>query len=173
MKPNIVLFGFMGTGKSVTGRLVAEALNRSFIDMDTVIEERAGKKISAIFAEEGEAHFRSLERALVQELSAQDNLVIATGGGVVLNPDNVADFQRTGLVVCLHADPEIILKRVAKDAHRPLLEQPDKAEAVRTLLANRQALYQSLPNGIDTNTHTAQDTADAVLALYREQLSQR
>ena len=166
MAKNIVLVGFMGTGKSVTGQIVARRLHRDFIDMDHLIEERAGKKISEIFADEGEAHFRALERALVQELAERENLVIATGGGVVLNPDNIADFSRTGTVICLHADPEIILRRVVKDQHRPLLEgDDDKANKIRELLAKREALYKSIPLQIDTDDHTATDTAEEVIAL--------
>ncbi len=167
MGKNIILVGFMGTGKSVTGRIVANQLEREFIDMDSLIEERAGKKISEIFADEGEAHFRSLERALVQELSAREDLVIATGGGIVLNPDNISDFSKTGVVICLHADPDTILKRVAKDSHRPLLEgDDDKIKAIRALLAKRDKLYQAIPLQIETSNHTARETAQEVVALY-------
>jgi shikimate kinase len=167
MAKNIILVGFMGTGKSASGRLVAKRLDRQFVDMDTVIEERAGKKISDIFADEGEAHFRSLERNLARELSAREDLVIATGGGIVLNPDNISDFSRTGVVICLHADPDTILQRVAKDTHRPLLQgDDDKIKAIRELLAKRQKLYNAIPLRIDTNNHTARDTAEEVIALY-------
>ncbi len=166
MAKNIILVGFMGTGKSVTGQIVASRLHREFIDMDHVIEERAGKKISEIFADEGEARFRALERSLVQELSQRENLVIATGGGVVLNPDNIADFSRTGTVICLHANPDIILKRVSQQQHRPLLEgDDDKARKIRDLLEKREALYKAIPLQIDTDNHTARDSAEEVIAL--------
>lgn len=166
MAKNIILVGFMGTGKSVTGQIVASRLHREFVDMDHVIEERAGKKISDIFADEGEPHFRSLERALVQELSQRENLVIATGGGVVLNPDNIADYSRTGSVICLHADPDVILRRISKQAHRPLLEgDDDKARKIRDLLEKRQTLYKAIPLQVDTDHRTAREVAEEVIAL--------
>lgn len=169
MKRNIILVGFMGTGKSVTGQLVAKQLKRTFVDMDAVIEERAGRKISEIFATDGEPHFRAMERELVRELSARENLVVATGGGVVLNPDNIADFSRTGLVICLTAKPDVILKRVSGESHRPLLENEDKSKAIRELLARREALYRAIPECIDTSLHTAEDTAAEVLLRFERQ----
>lgn len=167
MQKNIVLVGFMGTGKSAVGRMLARKLDRTFIDMDTVIEERAGKPISAIFAEEGEPAFRAQERALVQELSAGGDQVIATGGGVILNPDNMADFNRDSVVICLRAQPDTILDRVARDSHRPLLEgDPDKANAIRALLDQRKSLYEAIPLHVVTDHRTAREVADEVLALY-------
>ncbi len=167
MTKNIILVGFMGTGKSATGRLVAKQLKREFVDMDSVIEERTGKKISDIFAQDGEAYFRSLERGLVQELSARDNLVIATGGGMVLNADNIRDFSQTGVVICLHADPDTILQRVARDTHRPLLEgDDDKIKAIREVLAKREERYRTIPLQIKTTNRTIQDTAEEAIALY-------
>jgi shikimate kinase len=164
---NIVLVGFMGTGKSATGRVIAERLQRTFVDMDTVIEERANCSIPDIFARHGEAHFRALERALVQELSERDSLVIAPGGGIVLNPDNLRDFERNGYVVCLQASPDVIIERVGRAKNRPLLEQPDKARAVRDLLAKRKHLYDAIPVQIDTDGKTPQTVADEVIQTFR------
>jgi shikimate kinase len=163
---NIVLVGFMGTGKSATGKVLAKRLGREFLDMDTLIEKREGKSIAAIFAEDGEPHFRKLERALVQELAGCSGLVIAPGGGIVLNPDNIADFGRSGLVVCLKATPETILKRVGNDTNRPLLQGGDKLQKIKDLLGKRKALYDAVPHGIDTDGQTPEQTADAVLALF-------
>jgi len=162
---NIVLMGFMGTGKTSTGRFLAESLGREFLDMDAVIEERTGKKISEIFAQDGEAHFRKLERALVQELSQRQQLVIGCGGGVVLNPDNVHDFTSSGTVIGLHASADMVLSRVAKTNHRPLLEQDDKAQAIRSLLEKRLPLYRALPNPIDTDGKTPEQVGREILAL--------
>lgn len=164
---NLVLVGFMGTGKSAVGRIVARRLTLEFVDMDARIEEQAGRMISDIFATEGEAHFRTIERAMVQELSEREGLVIATGGGVVLNPDNLSDFSRTGVVICLHADPETILGRVSRQAHRPLLEgDDDKSQAIRALLEKRTPIYESIPLGIDTTHLPARDVAEQAIALY-------
>lgn len=163
---NIVLVGFMGTGKTTVGRLVAGALGMDFVDMDAIIEKRAGKPVAAIFAQDGEPHFRALERALVRELAAGKKQVIATGGGIVLNPANVADFSATGLVVCLQATPEIIYKRTASATHRPLLEQDDKFARIVSILEKRRALYDAIPHRIDTSTRTPQAIADEIINLY-------
>jgi shikimate kinase len=168
MPENIVLVGFMGTGKSVTGKALADQLGYTFVDMDEAIEERTGRKIADIFATEGEAYFREQERELARELSARSDLVIATGGGIVLNPANIEDLGRNGMVVCLHTNPDRILQRVAQQQHRPLLEgDTEKALAIRTLLEKRKPLYDAIPIAIDTTGHTPADTATEILALYR------
>ena len=166
-KTNLILVGFMGTGKSTAGRLLARRLSFSFVDMDQVIEEREGRPISAIFSQAGEPSFRRLERALVQELSARENLVIATGGGVVLNPENIRDFERTGVVVCLTAKPEVILRRVAAENHRPLLEGDDKARRIMDLLQQRRPLYEALPNRVDTAEHSPEEVVARVLDIWQ------
>lgn len=164
---NIVLIGFMGTGKSSVGKGLAARLGLTFLDMDAMIEQREGKPISRIFAENGEPHFRALERALTQELAARTGLVIATGGGIVLNPDNPSDFASTGLVVCLQATPETILSRVQHETHRPLLASGDKMTKIRELLAKRQHLYDAIPHQIDTNDLTVDAVVARIAALYR------
>ncbi len=165
-KSNIILVGFMGTGKTAAGKTVARRLKRAFIDMDAVIEERSGMPISEIFRRHGEAHFRQLERDLVQELSARENLVVAAGGGVVLNPDNLSDFGRTGVVICLRASPEIILRRVSPERHRPLLEGAEKGRRILELLQSRQRFYSAVANQIDTTYHTPDMTADQVIEMF-------
>ena len=166
---NIVLMGFMGTGKTSVGRQLAETLEMRFVDMDDVIEERRGKPISRIFEQEGEAFFRGLERNLVRELSIDAGLVIATGGGVVLNPDNVEDYGRTGMIVCLSASPETILERVAAETHRPLLAGDEKRESILRILAARRELYAALPHQVDTTELTIPEVVDRILGLWRAQ----
>lgn len=163
---NIVLFGFMGTGKSTVGRILAQRLGMKFVDMDTVIEQRTGKSIPEIFAERGEYYFRRLERELVRELAGQEGSVIAAGGGVVLNPDNVADLGRHGLLVCLRARPETILRRVESESHRPLLERGDKAARIRQILEERRPLYDALPWQVDTDNLSPEEVAERVMAIY-------
>jgi len=164
---NIILVGFMGTGKTSAGKQLAEELNMTFLDMDDIIEEREGRFIPRIFAENGEAYFRSLERELVRELSMKTGLVIGAGGGIVLNPDNVADYDRTGLVVCLSATPEVILERVGKDTNRPLLVGTDKMKTIRDLLGSRQKLYEAIPRRVDTTRLTLEQVVEKILRLYR------
>jgi shikimate kinase len=136
-----------------------------FVDMDDVIRQRAGKTIPRIFSEDGEAQFRALERALVVELCTQSGTVIATGGGIVLNPDNVADFSRGGVVVCLHASPEVILKRTGSNADRPLLAGEDKKKKIVEILASRKHLYDAITRRIDTSDLTVEQVADKIMSL--------
>src|SRR5882762_1142692 len=124
----------MGTGKTSVARLVADQLRFSFLDTDQLIEERAGKSIRDIFAQEGEAAFREYERSMVTELSARKNTVIAAGGGLVVNEENLASLKRHALVVCLWASPEAIWERVRNQTHRPLLNDPDPLARIRQLL---------------------------------------
>lgn len=165
---NIVLVGFMGTGKTTVGQLLAARLDLAFVDMDHLIEARAGKPISRIFAEDGEPHFRAMERDLSRELAGRAGLVVGCGGGVVLNPANVADYARTGLVVCLTATPEIIFARTAGASHRPLLEEQNRFQRILDLLGKRRALYGAIPNQVDTGLLTPEQVADRIEALYRQ-----
>ncbi len=164
---NIILVGFMGSGKSSTGRYVAAQLGRPFVDMDTEIERREGRRIPDIFAQSGEPFFRQLERALVQELAATSSQVIAPGGGIVLNPDNVRDFAARGLVINLKVSPEVVLSRVGRDPNRPLLQAADPLERIRELQAKRQALYAAVPHQLDTDGLSPEQVGDRVLALFR------
>ncbi|MEI6971726.1 MAG: shikimate kinase [bacterium] len=162
---NIALLGFMGTGKTTVGRILAEQFGMTFVDMDHVIEERAGKSVARIFAEDGEPHFRALERGLVVELVARTGLVVGAGGGVVLNTDNVRDFERSGLVVCLTAEPAVILGRLAGDSSRPLLDGDEKGARIVKLLESRRALYDAIRHKIDTSSLTPAEVATRIAAL--------
>ena len=157
----------MGTGKSCVGRIVAEQLGYELVDMDAVIEERAGKIISRIFEEDGEPAFRKMETEVALELSGRTGLVIAAGGGVVLDPRNMEAFSGGGVTVCLKAQPDTILKRVETDQHRPLLEDGEKAARVRDLLEKRRPLYEAVPLGVDTDDLGPEAVAERVLELYR------
>ena len=161
---NIILVGFMGAGKTTIGRALAARLERDFIDMDVELEARAGKPVPRIFAEDGEPAFRRMERDLVIELSRRNSLVIAAGGGIVLNPDNIRDFSATGHVICLMAAPDEILRRVSDSQHRPLLEQGNKAERIRKLLLQRQHFYDAIPCQVDTTGKTIDEVIANVLA---------
>jgi shikimate kinase len=165
---NIVLVGFMGSGKTWVGKLLAERIGMPLLDMDSIIVERAGKSINEIFAEDGEPHFRQLERELVKELAQTEGNIISTGGGIVLNPDNIADFEKTGLVVCLLVDAESVLDRVRNDDTRPLLAG-DKEKAIVELLESRKALYESVTHKINTSGRPFPpvQTAEEIIELYR------
>ena len=170
---NIILVGFMGTGKTTVGKALAGRLQRDFVDMDVELEARAGKPIPRVFAEDGEPVFRRMERDLVVELSRRpvrhslgdggSNLVIAAGGGIVLNPENIRDFSATGHVICLKTMPDEILRRVSGFSHRPLLEHGDKIERIRKLLMARQPFYDAIPCQVDTTGKSVADVVADVL----------
>nr|HID13974.1 3-dehydroquinate synthase [Anaerolineae bacterium] len=163
---NVIVTGFMGTGKTAVGQEVARRLGRPFMDMDAEIEARAGKSIPRIFAEDGEGAFRQMEAALCEELSAQQGLVIATGGGALVDPTNRALMMRSGTVVCLTCDVDEILRRVNKadNFDRPLLDVADpRAEIERLLEARRD--YAAIPWQIDTTGLPVEEVAERVVAL--------
>jgi len=162
---NIVLTGFMGTGKTAVGREVARRLGRPFVDMDAVIETRAGKPISRIFAAEGEPAFRQMEADLCGELAGQDGAVIATGGGALVNPANREALAASSVLVCLQAGVDEILERVGKAEDRPLLSVSDPGSEVRELLAGRRDAYAAIPWQVDTNGRTLSQIADEIVAL--------
>lgn len=162
---NIVLVGFMGTGKTTVGKRLAQRLGMTFVDMDDIIVERQGKPVSRIFEEDGESAFRALERGLALELAEQRGLVIGAGGGLVLNPDNIRVFERTGRVVCLSLDPETILERLANDRSRPLLAGEDKERKLRETLAARQTLYDAMAIQINRTGLDVGQTVDRIVAL--------
>lgn len=163
---NIVLTGFMATGKTTVGRVLARQLGYDFVDTDQIIEQRHGA-IATIFAEEGEEAFRSVERTVADELSARTGLVIATGGRMMLDDANVCSLGRTGHVVCLVATPATIHDRVATDDSgviRPLLSEGDARTRIEELLAEREAGYRRFP-WVDTDGRSPEQVADAVIAL--------
>ncbi len=164
---NIALIGFMGTGKSSVGRLVADTLRFTFLDTDTVIEARAGKPITDIFAQEGEPAFRQMESRLVEELTRRQRTVIATGGGLPVNPANLASLKTHALVVCLWASPETIFERVRHQTHRPLLNVPDPLERIRSLLATREPFYRQADVLINTEMRTIREVAQQVIHQFR------
>jgi shikimate kinase len=167
---NLVLVGFMGSGKTSAGKLAAQQLGLAFVDMDAIIEDRLGQAIAEIFATRGEPYFRERERELAQELAARDGHVIATGGGVVLNPDNIRVLSQTGIVVCCWVDPRVVFERTRHTKHRPLLEtDADRQARIAALLRQREPLYRAIPLQLDTSAMTVAQQADALVRIYQEQ----
>jgi len=165
MNNNVILVGFMGTGKTTVGKILACRLKKKFIDMDDVLEERAGKAISLIFSEDGEPYFRNMERKLVQELASGRNQVIAAGGGIVLNPDNIADFSRLGRVICLLASEDEILRRVSSSSVRPLLGKENKLQSIKKLMEQRRHLYESIHDRVNTSGLTPEEVAEVIMLM--------
>lgn len=170
---NITLTGFMGTGKTEAGREVARRLGWPFVDMDAESEKRAGKSISRIFAEDGELAFRQIEAQLVRELTfseagsfreGQKDLVIATGGGTLVNPDNRRRMLASGPVFCLTADADTLLQRLALAQDRPLLDVIDRRAEIERLLQVRREAYAAIPRQVDTAGLRADEIAERVIA---------
>ncbi|HXX38850.1 MAG TPA: 3-dehydroquinate synthase [bacterium] len=161
MRHNVVLIGFMGTGKTVVGRALASRLRWPFVDTDALVEQRAGRSIPRIFAEDGEATFRRLEADVVAAVGESQGMVIATGGGVVLNRDNMARLRRNGVIVALRAGVHAILARLDGDGDRPLLGA-DPEGSIRRLLTERGPLYEDADLVVDTSLARADDTVRVI-----------
>ena len=142
MKTNIALIGFMGAGKTAVGQLLAKKLSREFIELDLLIEQQAGKSIPEIFQQDGEIAFRELEIEVTKQIASEKGLVIACGGGVVLNKINIDRLRESSRLVYLTASPRVILKRVSGNEARPLLKTDDKALKIRELLVFRKPFYE-------------------------------
>ena len=143
MKTNIALIGFMGTGKTAVGQLLAKKLDREFIELDPLIEQRAGKSIPDIFQQDGEIAFRELEIGVTKEVAQMNNVVIACGGGLVLNKINIDRLTESSGIVYLTASPGVILERVSNEAgQRPLLEVANPIQTIRELLRFRKPFYE-------------------------------
>jgi len=168
-KHNIVLFGFMGTGKTCVGRAVAERLGMTYVDLDDLIEAREGTTISEIFAAKGEPHFRRVETEVAAEAAQLRRHVIATGGGVVLNEANVRALERTGVGICLGATAEAIYERVRDERHRPLLAVDNPPEKIRALLEYRAPFYAKVGHQLDTTGKPVEAVVDEVIAIWRRE----
>jgi len=169
---NIVLIGFMGSGKSSIGRLIAGRLGFQFVDTDAVIVERAGIPITEIFAQHGEAHFRELETAALESMTARDRCVISTGGGVIVRERNRALLRELGFVVWLTASEEVIFERVSRNTRRPLLQTENPRETVSKLLTSREPAYaETAQFRLDTTKLARAAAAEAVIAEARRAFS--
>jgi shikimate kinase len=160
---NIVLTGFMGSGKSTVGKKLGEKLNLKVIDTDDVIEEDSGLKISDIFAQQGEKYFRELEKEAVRKVSALEDHVIITGGGVVLNKENMENLRKRGTIIYLHARPEVLHERVKDETHRPLLQVKDPLNRVRELLDYRARFYSDNDLEIDTSNLSVDEVVGEIV----------
>ena len=163
---NIALTGFMGVGKSSVGRALAEVLHFEFIDTDEIIESNAGKSINRIFADDGEPTFRGLESQIVQQLTTRDRVVISTGGGLAVSPDNLASLKSHALVVCLWASPEAIWERVRHQSHRPILQTIDPPARIRELLAQREPFYKQADVLVNTELRSLREVVQQVLHQF-------
>jgi len=169
-RPNLILIGFMATGKSAIGRRCAAALRFAYCDTDRLVADRAGLTIPEIFASRGEEAFRELEAAVIRDLAARARLVVSTGGGAPLRAENARALREAGVVILLRTEPEEILRRAGDCATRPLLAgAKDPLERVRSLLAEREPAYMRIADAVvDTTDLPRHEAVRRVLAAYRE-----
>lgn len=162
---NLALIGFMGTGKTTVGRLLARYIDYEHLDTDTWIEAQAATGISTLFATEGEAAFREREHTLIVSLEHRTKLLISTGGGLFVDPRNRQSLRKHARTVCLHASPATLLQRVSAQGPRPLLQVPDPLGRIRELLAQRAEAYQQADLHVDTEAKTSEEVAQEILGL--------
>lgn len=164
---NIALVGFMGVGKTTVGGILAHLLQYEFLDTDRIIEARENRRISDLFATEGEAYFREKEHALCRELESTTGKVISTGGGLFVNPANQESLRRHALVACLWASPETIYARLRHQTHRPLLQTPDPLATIRELLERRSPAYRQADVLVGVDFRSPVDTARNIANSFR------
>lgn len=160
---NIVLVGFKGTGKTTVGRQLAERLGYTFVDLDAALEAQSGVPIPQLFTERGEAEFRALEAQMVERVARQKRCVIATGGGTVVDPQNLRALKDSGVVVALTADLDTLVARLSTEAGRPILRGGDVRTRVEQLLSERRDTYAQADVTVDTTGRTIDETVDCVL----------
>lgn len=163
---SLVLTGFMGTGKTSVGKVIAQELTREFVDIDAVIEMCEGKTVREIFATSGELYFRVREVELCTELGKRKNLVIATGGGALVDARNRAAFANA-FVVCLDASMDEIIARIGGVTNRPMIAG-DARQRIETLLRERQPAYAQIQQHIDTTNKTVEQVAAQVITLFQQ-----
>ncbi len=159
---NIYLVGFMGTGKTHAGMILARKLHKEFLEMDEEIERRQGMRIADIFSQKGEPYFRRLEKDLLLELAAKEDLVVSCGGGLMCNEEHREVLKGSGTVVCLTASAEVVLKRTRGQGHRPLLNVDNPLATINRLLAERSPHYQLAHCHIDTDRLTPEEVAERI-----------
>jgi shikimate kinase len=171
-RPNIYLIGLSGTGKTRSGRRVAELLGWPFVEMDGVIEDRAGKSIPRIFGENGEDYFRDMESQILVEVAGRGGRIVSTGGGVPLRGENRNTMAASGLVIRLAATPETLHHRLISSAPqrgrtlRPLLGNDAPIENIRIMLAEREEAYSTADVTIDTENKSHDEVAEAITEAW-------
>jgi len=172
---NIVLIGYRGSGKSIVGRKLATRLKLRFVDIDDLIEERQGVPISDIVKSHGWGHFRKLERSTIEEISKGDRLIIAPGGGAVLDTENVEALRKNGFIIWLKADKQTLLKRLSQDpgtnTRRPTLTGKGTAEEFKEVMSLREPIYEQASEiRIDTSMIDTETVVENILAVLKDKM---
>lgn len=172
-KTCIALIGFMATGKSTIGPLLAEKLDYTFVDTDDLVETDMKMKITDIFSELGEAVFREAEYKALKKALAMENIVLSTGGGIVLFEQNRRLLKKKAFVVSLTAHPETIFNRIKGDESRPLLKSEDPLARIKTMMAERQKYYQECDFEISTEESTELECCERIAAAFQKETGQK
>ncbi|MDI6801217.1 MAG: shikimate kinase [Thermodesulfovibrionales bacterium] len=165
---NIVLTGFMGTGKTEIGRILSKKLGYMLVDADTEIEKEQNLAITEIFKQYGELKFREIESGVIRRLSMLENTIISTGGGAVLRQENMDNLRKKGVIVCLTASPDTILKRTSNNNDRPLLQVENPLQKIKELLDFRKPYYAKADIMIDTENKTPLEVAEEIIEKTNE-----
>mgnify|MGYP001080117682 CR=1 FL=1 len=165
---NIYLVGFMGTGKTTVGKILAKKLNKKFIETDEVIEKKEKKKIVDIFREYGEPYFRRLEKELIKKISKKKDLIVSCGGGLICNEENLKILKETGIVFNLSASVKTIYNRTKNSSSRPLLNVENPKERIRSLLNKRMPFYKQAHYSIKTDKLSKEEVADRIIKILKE-----
>ncbi len=162
---NIILVGFMGTGKSVVGKKLAKRLNKDFVELDDMIEKREKMPIKDIFEKKGEPYFRRIEKEVVKEVSLRKDIVISAGGGAIIDEKSFKNLKNSGTIICLKASPETILKRTKGLKTRPLLNVHDPKKQIEELLKKREPYYNKADFSIETDNLSTEQVVEEILKL--------
>lgn len=169
---NLYLVGFMGTGKSTIGRAAASRLGFELLDSDTEIERKMGTSVADIFEKRGEAAFRSLERDFIESGHAAERHVVACGGGLIVQPGMLELVKSRGVVICLHASLDTILKRTSGTSARPLLNVEDPSKRLAELYAQREQIYRRSGTMVLTDARPFNDIVNHVLRIYQREAAE-
>lgn len=159
---NIILVGFMGTGKTTIAAKLSHRLKMTYVSIDNLIEKREKCTINEIFTKSGEEYFRDVETEVVRDVAEMENVVVDTGGGVVLRDRNMELLRSSGMIICLTADPAVIMERTKKYKHRPLLNVEDPKRKIMELLKTRAPLYAKADHSIDTGSLTVRQVVEKI-----------
>ncbi|MFA5337703.1 MAG: shikimate kinase [Candidatus Omnitrophota bacterium] len=162
---NIYLVGFMGTGKTIVGKILAGKLKLKFIEMDDTIEKEEGNPITEIFATKGEQYFRKLETSLLKKISKETNLVVSCGGGLICNEENLRMLKETGTTFNLAAEAKTIYERIKKHSHRPLLNVANPTLKIDELMHKRAQYYEQAHHTINTDEISPDEVADKIIDI--------
>lgn len=169
---NLIFIGMMGSGKTSIGKLIAQKQGMQFIDSDKIIENVYENDISCIFATIGEKSFREIEKKIIQHISRVNNCIIATGGGVPLDPENICNLKKNGKVIWIKTDANIIMERVGNDTSRPILQTGNPEKKIRQIMTERETIYKSSCDiQVDTSAVSLEEAADLIINMVKNLLN--